>query len=404
MKKNQELVNNSDQPKILFIDACNFVNYPLGGTLSFAKQMMDSFKDQLVLVGLTTDDLTPVGKWIKLRINNVSYDFFAIRKVKIGSKKPFIPERLKSYFALLIHKKKIRAFRLNIKNVFIESPDALLAIKDWGYPNICFRSPGVVNMLVASRFWYAKYFATLSQKFIYKALKKVNKIFASADNKAIESFVEKSKNTISAVDIIQFPTRVDTSIFKPIGKIACREKLNLATNSIIIVSTGRLGEYKGWKFMIDCFTEFNKIKKDSVFFLLGEGEDRAKIESYINKLELKNKIFITGSLTHTQIADYLNAADIFIMGSYVEGWATSLMEAVNCSKPVCVTDFGSASDMVENGKNGFVVLDRNEKEFVEKMLACLRLDELELAKKQKYFSHFSLDNLKEDILAHWQLY
>ena len=73
---------------------------------------------------------------------------------------------------------------------------------------------------------------------------------------------------------------------------------------------------------------------------------------------------------HKEIACYLNAADLYIMGSYIEGWATSLMEAIVCVKPVCVTNFGSASDMIENGKNGYVITNHDKTEFVEKMYSA----------------------------------
>ncbi len=53
--------------KILFIEICNYKDYPLGGHLSFAKHILSAFGNQLALVGCTTDD-TPIGKWTKKKI------------------------------------------------------------------------------------------------------------------------------------------------------------------------------------------------------------------------------------------------------------------------------------------------------------------------------------------------
>ena len=66
-------------------------------------------------------------------------------------------------------------------------------------------------------------------------------------------------------------------------------------------------------------------------------------------------------------------ANAFIMGSYKEGWSTSLVEAVACACPCVVTDFSSASDMIEEGVNGWVIKNRNEDEFTRRMSDVLSL-------------------------------
>ncbi len=389
--------------KILLIDPCNFENHPIGGTLSFTKQLMGAFKNELILVGLSTDQQTPVGKWIKKKIGDEEYDFFAFRRAKVTSKKPVIPDRIKNFIAIKYHKNKIKSYSKSINNVFIQSPDTLLAIQNWGYKNICFRSPGVINMLIGSRFWYGKYLANISQRLVYKALTKVNIILASAEKAAINEFLQKSNRILENKKVIQFPTRVNTSLFRRLNKSACRLKLNIHDKNIIVVSTGRLGKYKGWQFMIDCFSEFKKDHPTSKFYLLGDGEDRHKIEEYIKISNLEKDVFISGSIHPSEIADYLNAADLYIMGSYVEGWSTSLMEAIACEKPVCVTDFGSAFDMVEDGINGYVISQHNQNDFIEKMSSCLKLNPDGLTNKSRYFSQFSLKNLRNDLLFHWDI-
>jgi hypothetical protein len=49
--------------RILLIEVCNFTDYPIGGYLSFAKQMLTAFGNQLALVGLG-DEETTIGKWM----------------------------------------------------------------------------------------------------------------------------------------------------------------------------------------------------------------------------------------------------------------------------------------------------------------------------------------------------
>jgi glycosyltransferase involved in cell wall biosynthesis len=386
--------------KIFIIELCNFEDYPTGGHLSFAKQMLKAFDSQIALIGISTSS-EPIKKWIKKEIDGIEYDFFSVKKLYKDFKKPIIPNRLKAFYYLSKCRKELKF--LENENVFIQTPEVLFAIRNWGIKNICFRSPGVVNMLVSSRFWYAKYFKDIFEILFFNNLQKVSMILVSADRNSIMDFCKRSKNRIHAHQVVQFPTRIDTDIFKPVERSIARTKLNLGSKRKIIVTTGRLGSFKGWKFMIDCYELFKVSCADSHFYFIGDGEDRYRIENYISEKKLRSNAFILGKLDPQTIALYLSACDLYIMGSYIEGWSTSLMEAIACARPVCVTNFGSAVDMVENGKNGYVVLEHNQNEFVEKMYLSLKLDDHELIKKSKYFSRFSLNNLKDDLLYHWTL-
>jgi glycosyltransferase involved in cell wall biosynthesis len=177
-------------------------------------------------------------------------------------------------------------------------------------------------------------------------------------------------------------------------------ELNIPAANSIIVTTGRLTWLKGWKFMIDCFSVYEKIKPGSLFYLIGEGEDNQKIEEYLASNELSGKVILVGKQDPYVIAKYLNAADLFIMGSYKEGWSTSLIEAIACGIPACVTNFSSASTIIVEGINGYVIIDRNIDIFVNGMVNTLKMSRPIYNDNVKVFS---TDKLKEDLLKIWKL-
>ena len=82
-------------PDVLLIEPCNFEDFPTGGQLSVAKNMMRAFGSRLALVGISTDD-TPIGRWVKRKFDGVEYDFFAIGRWIPSSRKPFVPARIKA--------------------------------------------------------------------------------------------------------------------------------------------------------------------------------------------------------------------------------------------------------------------------------------------------------------------
>ena len=87
--------------KLLIIENCNFKDYPTGGTLSFAKQLINALPtEKIALVGITTEDIK-IGEWSVIVLSDVQFDFFPILKLNPKDKKPLIPLRVKSFFALL---------------------------------------------------------------------------------------------------------------------------------------------------------------------------------------------------------------------------------------------------------------------------------------------------------------
>lgn len=74
-------MQNTDKIKFLHIESNNFRDFPLGGTLSFSRQLIGQFKDEIALAGLITDPQDPVGKWFRKDIEGVSFHYFGYGRV-----------------------------------------------------------------------------------------------------------------------------------------------------------------------------------------------------------------------------------------------------------------------------------------------------------------------------------
>jgi glycosyltransferase involved in cell wall biosynthesis len=152
--------------------------------------------------------------------------------------------------------------------------------------------------------------------------------------------------------------------------------------------------------MIDCFILFEKIIPQSNLYFIGEGEDLQKIQEYLSHKQISGKVILTGRKKSEEISLYLNASDLFIMGSYKEGWSTSLSEAIACVVPSCVTNFSSAKEIVLEGKNGYVIEEHNEDLFVQGMLKAMKLSRPVYNENVRAYS---TGKLKEDLLKLWEL-
>ncbi len=345
---------------------------------------------------ITTSHAYP-AEVFKKNINGTEYDFFAMARYDRARTRNIIPDRLVNY--LLLKYFKTRILEIGIKNIFVQRQESLLAISDIE-GNICYSFAGLENPLVISKYGYAGMIAKWFENRFFRKIGIAKSILARGDDRAIREMLSRSNGALVDHKIIKFPTRISTNIFRPVNRNEARTRLGLPDHATIVVTTGRLAWLKGWKFMIDCFALFSKKVSNPLFIMVGEGEDLNRINLYISENNLSDNILLTGKKSREDIALYLNSSDLYIMGSYKEGWPTALMEAVACGVPACATEFSAVDEIILEGVNGFIIRDRNEEQFVNCMLKAVKLNR---PVRNEHVTRYSTERLREDILDHWEL-
>ncbi len=85
------------------------------------------------------------------------------------------------------------------------------------------------------------------------------------------------------------------------------------------------------------------------------------------------------------------------MGSFAEGWSTTLVEACACGVPCVVTDFSSAREMVYKGKNGYVVPNRDAALFASRMEDAVALERSKVQDYDKQFDYLAQSKIMEEL-------
>jgi len=392
------MVTKFIMPSVLLIEPCNFEDNPVGGQLSFAKQVISAFGNRLALVGISTDG-APVGHWVTKRFDGLNYRFFAFGHRKVFSAKPRVPARITAYLDIVRHRKAIMS--LGIRYVFTQSPEMLMAIYDWPWNSICYISPGCANPLQMARYRWARLFTRLYDAKLFTALKYVDVILACADKRAIGDFARRSKGLLQPEQIIQFPTRVDTAIFRPLPLRQTRQKLDINGPGPLLVACGRINKVKGWDLLIRAFCYFQQMYHNARLIFVGDGEDRQVLEQTIHEQGLAGSVLLVGFQPPSKVAEYLNAANVVIVGSYEEGWSIAMLEALACGQVVVSTDVSGARDMIIQGKNGLIIPNRDPEQFASAVAQALVLERpnpVSLCIAEKY----SLVNLRHDLCQLWQ--
>jgi Glycosyltransferase len=138
-----------------------------------------------------------------------------------------------------------------------------------------------------------------------------------------------------------------------------------------------------------------------LLIFIGDGAEREALEIKAMELGIKQNVIVAGYQSSTAIAAYLQAADLFVMGSLKEGWSTVLVEALASHTPIVTTRFSSAHTIVRHGVNGFVV-DRDPIEFANTMEKALNLPDLAMY-ANSVINRYALKNLASDLFKVWSL-
>jgi glycosyltransferase involved in cell wall biosynthesis len=342
---------------------------PKGGTSAFAHQLLEVYQEEIAIVSMTEED-TSTGKWIDRDYKNKSIKWFCLGR---ATKNPrIIPSRLIYLVFLLRNIKRIESF--GVERILIDSPEAIWGIsRKW--ESICYFFHGVNNPVSNSkiRLWrgFGKFFERYFVSRLYRL--KPECILAAADERELQKFNIRTRFNSKVGNIITFPTRVDNNVFFPVDdKASLRIKLNIQTKHVFSV-VGRLAWVKGWDLILDGFKLFNMEFPDSSLIFVGEGEDRCKIEDKVLLLNLQGAVVITGMIKPSMVAEYINIADLCLVGSFYEGWSVAMCEMLACGKLIVTTNISGAEDMVINGSNGYIVKERDPVKYAEAMKQALNL-------------------------------
>jgi glycosyltransferase involved in cell wall biosynthesis len=297
------------------------------------------------------------------------------------------------------HKKTILS--LGVKHAFVQAPEALCAIEKWGLSSICCYSAGLTNPLTMPRYRWGKLLARPFMRWWVSALAKCDVTLAAASQTEIDIFIVNSGRKLAKGKIISLPTRVDTSLFRPMDKTLIRQELGIARDDTVIANCGRINVVKGWELLVEsCRVLLRRDCKVRLVFI-GDGDDRQKLDKYVCKCGLSARVTVTGYLSAEEVAKYLNAADVIAVASFHEGWSVSMLEALACGKAIVSTDVSGARDMIVDGANGFIVATRDPESFADAITRAVALDNVHrvsLAMAEKY----TLKNLGRELGRLWE--
>jgi glycosyltransferase involved in cell wall biosynthesis len=158
------------------------------------------------------------------------------------------------------------------------------------------------------------------------------------------------------------------TIADPIEKL--RDRCDLPFGVPLVAMVGRLTKVKDIPNFIHAAPLVLRSIPEARFVLVGDGEDRAVIESQIASAGLDDRFILMGS--RDDVPEIMHAIDCLAMPSLTEGVPRSLLEAFASKTPVVATSVGGMTEILRDGENSWVVPTSNPERLAESIVDVLQ--------------------------------
>lgn len=150
---------------------------------------------------------------------------------------------------------------------------------------------------------------------------------------------------------------VDTSVFFPRDRQACRAALGLPEERKLIVYVGRVTREKGVLDLLEAFDRIAPVRPDVDLAIVGVGGASGACERARERHP--GRVWLAGNQSLDGVAAWLGASDVHTLPSWNEGTPNCVLEALASGRRVVATRVGGVPDLVDLPELGQLVQARS---------------------------------------------
>ena len=139
-----------------------------------------------------------------------------------------------------------------------------------------------------------------------------------------------------------------------------KHSLGLQDDYVCLGIVARLSKPKDHAILVKSIKALSRNYPNIHLLIIGDGPLKGDIEALIENLDASAQITLLGE--RQDIPDILNILDIFVLTSSSEGIPMTILEAMAAKLPVVATNVGGIPQIVIDGKTGFLVTNKQQKE------------------------------------------
>lgn len=169
-----------------------------------------------------------------------------------------------------------------------------------------------------------------------------------------------------------------------------------------IISVGRLSKEKGFADLIEIFSNIES--EDWTLTIVGDGDEKEKLEALIKDNNLEGKVILTGFLNKEELYKLYENSSLYVMTSFEESFGLVLVEASSFGLPLIAFDSAiGAKEIIQ--KNGILVSNRDKSVMIKKIKKLMNdISERKIYQKKslEIYKSYDYTTLKENIISFYQ--
>lgn len=166
------------------------------------------------------------------------------------------------------------------------------------------------------------------------------------------------------------------------NRFVCSPRKPRGDGQVRLLTIARFVRKKGVQYGIQAVARVLKRYPEIEYRIVGDGRLRSEIQSLIETLHISNRVILLGWKQQEEIIELMKDSDILLAPSVTgenggqEGIPVVLMEAMALGVPVISTYHSGIPELVQDGKSGFLVAERDVDGLAEKLIYLIEHQEL----------------------------
>ena len=152
---------------------------------------------------------------------------------------------------------------------------------------------------------------------------------------------------------------VDPSEWRPLEQL-------MSAQPSTLIAVCRFVEKKGLDVLVRACALLKKRRVPFQCFLIGDGPEMSRLQSLVAELELQDEVRFTGAVSTDRVRSYLVPSNVIVVPSVYardgerDGTPSVLIEAMARGVPVVASAISGIPELIDNGKSGLLVPERDE--------------------------------------------
>lgn len=175
-----------------------------------------------------------------------------------------------------------------------------------------------------------------------------------------------------------------------------KESLGLKESDYVLTCVARLDRNKNQLFLINVVEELVRYNNSIHLLLVGPDELNGYYQKIVDSKKLSNNIHFLGR--RNDIPELLSISNIIVSASLREGLPVNIIEAIATGKPVVAYKCRGVIDLIEQGKNGYIVDNIQEMvQYIKRLSKSNDLTEKIINFNRKKSEKFSIEHVSKMI-------